>query len=381
MRNIVDPAYAQWLSQLKDEYRKAQIKASIRVNEQLIRFYYRLGEEIAKRGYESTYGSGFYEKLSSDIRKVIPDAKGFSPTNLHYMSAFYRRYNPLFEFLQHIAVESSEKPLVSSLSENFQQVAEKFDDVLTGETPSQNFLQVAGKLFAVPWGHHQIILNRTETLEEAIYYVAECVENGWSRAVLSNFIKNNLYHRQGKAITNFASALPDSTSDLAQQITKDPYQFNFLSIGKKYDEKQLKDALIDNIERFLLELGDGFAYLGREKRIQIGQEEKFMDMLFYNLNLRCYVVVEIKVDRLGSENLGQLGLYVTAVNHQLKKKWDNPTIGLLIVGEKDDVVAKYAVEMMKPPIGIAEYHLTGVLPKELQSDLPSVEEIEKWVRS
>ncbi|MBQ7243130.1 MAG: DUF1016 family protein [Bacilli bacterium] len=359
MENIIDPAYAQWINQLKNEYRQTQIKAAIRVNEQLIRFYYRLGEEITKRGYESTYGSAFYEKLSADIRKEIPDAKGFSSTNLHYMSAFYRRYSPLLEVLLQ-AAKSSESALVPTLPENF--------------------LQVAGKLFAIPWGHHQIILNRTRSLEEALYYVSECLENGWSRAILTNFIKSDLFHRQGKAITNFAYALPDSTSDLAQQITKDPYQFNFLSIGKKYDEKQLKDALIDNIERFLLELGDGFAYLGREKRIQIGQEEKFMDMLFYNLNLRCYVVVEIKVDKLGSENLGQLGLYVTAVNNQLKKEWDNPTIGLLIVGEKDDVVAKYAVEMMKPPIGIAEYQLTGVLPKELQSDLPSIEEIEEGIK-
>ena len=379
MENIIDPAYAQWINQLKNEYRQTQIKAAIRVNEQLIRFYYRLGEEITKRGYESTYGSAFYEKLSADIRKEIPDAKGFSSTNLHYMSAFYRRYSPLLEVLLQ-AAKSSESPLVPTLPENYLQVAGKPDDVPAGETPSGNFLQVAGKLFAIPWGHHQIILNRTRSLEEALYYVSECLENGWSRAVLSNFIKSGLFHRQGKAITNFASALPESTSDLAQQITKDPYQFNFLSIGKKYDEKQLKDALIDNIERFLLELGDGFAYLGREKRIQIGEEERFMDMLFYNLNLRCYVVVEIKVDKLESENLGQLGLYVTAVNHQLKKEWDNPTIGLLIVGEKDDIVAKYAVEMMKPPIGIAEYHLTGVLPKELQSDLPSIEEIERGIK-
>ena len=268
--------------------------------------------------------------------------------------------------------------------ENLQQLAVEFDTQQAHSAVDglneQNLQQIAVELFSIPWGHHLVIIGKCSSPEESLFYVHETISNGWSRAILTNFIKSDLFHRQGKAITNFAYALPDSTSDLAQQITKDPYQFNFLSIGKKYDEKQLKDALIDNIERFLLELGDGFAYLGREKRIQIGQEEKFMDMLFYNLNLRCYVVVEIKVDKLGSENLGQLGLYVTAVNNQLKKEWDNPTIGLLIVGEKDDVVAKYAVEMMKPPIGIAEYQLTGVLPKELQSDLPSIEEIEEGIK-
>ena len=364
MANIIDPSYAQWLSQLKTEYRQTQIKAAIRVNEQLIRFYYRLGEEITKRGYESTYGSGFYEKLSADLRKEIPDAKGFSPSNLHYMRWFYERYSTLLENLQQLAVEF-----------DTQQAHSAVDDL-----NEQNLQQLAVELFSIPWGHHLVIIGKCSSPEESLFYVHETISNGWSRAILTNFIKSDLFHRQGKAITNFAYALPDSTSDLAQQITKDPYQFNFLSIGKKYDEKQLKDALIDNIERFLLELGDGFAYLGREKRIQIGQEERFMDMLFYNLNLRCYVVVEIKVDKLGSENLGQLGLYVTAVNNQLKKEWDNPTIGLLIVGEKDDVVAKYAVEMMKPPIGIAEYQLTGVLPKELQSDLPSIEEIEEGIK-
>lgn len=197
---------------------------------------------------------------------------------------------------------------------------------------------------------------------------------------MSNFIKNGLFSRQGKAVTNFAGVLPEGASDLAQQLTKDPYDFNFLTLDKKYKEKNLKDALIDNIESFLLELGSGFAFLGREVRLEVGEKEKFMDMLFYNLRLRCYVVVEVKVEDLDSENLGQIGLYVSEVNPQLKKEGDNPTIGLLVVAKKDELFAKYALNMMSVPIGIAEYKLTNLLPEELQSDLPSIEEIEEGIK-
>ncbi|MBQ2069579.1 MAG: DUF1016 family protein [Bacilli bacterium] len=364
MSNIVDPGYSRWLILLKEEYREAQIKASLRVNEQLLRFYYHVGEEISKRGYESSYGSKFYEKLSADIRKELPDATGFSPTSLHYMRWFYDRYSPLFENLRQLAVEfDSDVTNLTKVSSN-----------------EPNLRQLAVELFSIPWGHHQIIIGKCPSLEESVFYVHETAANGWSRAVLSNFIKNGLFSRQGKAVTNFAGVLPEGASDLAQQLTKDPYDFNFLTLDKKYKEKNLKDALIDNIESFLLELGSGFAFLGREVRLEVGEKEKFMDMLFYNRRLRCYVVVEVKVEDLDSENLGQIGLYVSEVNRQLKKEEDNPTIGLLVVAKKDELFAKYALNMMSVPIGIAEYKLTNLLPEELQSDLPSIEEIEEGIK-
>ena len=197
---------------------------------------------------------------------------------------------------------------------------------------------------------------------------------------MTNFIKGGLYLRQGKAVTNFAGVLPEGTSDLAQQLTKDPYDFSFLTLDQEYKEKNLKDALIDNIESFLLELGSGFAFLGREVRLEVGEKEKFIDMLFYNLKLRCYVVVEVKIEELDSENLGQIGLYVSEVDRQLRKEGDNPTIGLLVVASKDALFAKYALNMMSVPIGIAEYKLTNLLPEELQSDLPSIEEIEEGIK-
>ena len=414
-----DANYKEWLRSLKEDYRKSQIKAAVKVNSELIRFYYRLFKDISERHFESLHGSAFYRKLSKDLKKGIPDASGFSETNLHYMFWFYERYKNLgidfaaldayVPFPQHQIVESShdgkkashgvpflnlQQVAVKSVFEenknnsesqkkNLQQVAVKspvFDKGARRKTPSQNAQQVAVQLLSLSWGHHQIILGRTKTLEESLFYVHEAFANGWSRAVLSNFIKSDLYARQGQAITNFSQTLPEADSDLAQQLTKDPYDFNFIAIERKYKEKKLKDALINNLESFLLELGNGFAFLGKEVRIQIGDKEKFMDMLFYNMSLHCYVVVEVKVEELDSDNLGQLGLYVTAVNHQLRKEGDAPTIGLLVVSDKNNLFAKYALEMMSVPIGIAEYQLTNFLPDHLRSELPSVKDIEEGIK-
>lgn len=212
--------------------------------------------------------------------------------------------------------------------------------------------------------------------EKGLFFVRKTQENNWSRAVLLNFLSTNLYERQGKAITNFKETLPELDSDLAQQITKDPYNFNFLSMTNDYREKELKDALINNVEKFLLELGRGFAYMGREYRIDIEGEEKFIDMLFYNVPLHCYVVVEIKTGKFNSDNVGQLGTYVVAVNHQLNTDRDNPAIGLLICKEKNDVLAKYALESTSQPLGISQYELSNLYPEEFKGSLPTIEEIE-----
>ena len=233
-------------------------------------------------------------------------------------------------------------------------------------------------LVCLPWGHIRYIIDNCKNdLDKALFFVGKTLENNWSRAVLLNFLGTDLYERQGKAITNYPQTLPEPQGELAQQITKDPYSFDFLTLSERYVEKELKDALVANIERFLLELGQGFAYMGREYRVKIGNTEKFMDMLFYNAKLHCYVVVEVKTEAFDAQNLGQLGLYVSAVNHLLKSPADNPTIGLLICRSKDNVVAKYALESTSLPIGISEYELAKVYPQDFQSTLPSIEQIEK----
>lgn len=230
----------------------------------------------------------------------------------------------------------------------------------------------------IPWGHHIRIIDKCSNNPlKALFYVRQTIENGWSRAMLLNFLDTDLYERQGKAITNFQQTLPLLTSDLAQELTKDPYNFDFLCIRKGYNERQLKDALLHNITRFLVELGTGFAYVGREYRLQIGETEKFVDLLFYNLTIRCYVVVEVKIDKFDSGDIGQLGTYVTAVNHILcRKGLDNPTIGLLICKNKDNLLAQYALESSSQPIGISEYELSKLYPTEVEGTIPSIEEIE-----
>ena len=232
-------------------------------------------------------------------------------------------------------------------------------------------------IFYVPWGHHVQILGKCKgNAEKALFYVRKTIENNWSRSVLLNFLSTDLYERQGKAISNFSLTLPAEQSDLAQEITKDPYNFDFLTLQERYNEKELKDALIDKVGKFLIELGMGFAYMGREVRIEIGETEKFIDMLFYNTKRHCYVVLEVKTGKFDSSYAGQLGTYVVAVNHQFKTEEDNPTIGLLICKDLDKIEAQYALESSSQPIGVSSYELSKLIPEEFKGSMPTIEEIE-----
>lgn len=335
--NALESEYKNWISELKTRYQSSQIKAAVKVNSELLKFYWSLGRDIVSKKIESDWGSGFYKKLSFDLSKSIPNVKGFSVTNLKYMKYFYELF----------------------------------------QNEVENCPQLVDEFTLIPWGHIRYIIDSCKTdSKKALFFVQKTIENNWSRAVLLNFLDTDLYERQGNAISNFSATLPAIQSELAQQMTKDPYTFDFISISEKYDETELKSALIQNIEKFLLELGKVFAYMGRGFRLQVGSEEKFMDMLFYNVNLRCYVAIEVKVEKFEASHLGQLGLYVSAVNHLLKKEGDNPTIGLLICKSKDDVVAQYSLESSAVPIGISEYDLQKLYPVDFKSSLPSIEEIE-----
>ena len=239
------------------------------------------------------------------------------------------------------------------------------------------FQQVVG-IFEIPWGHHCNIIDKVKgDVQKALFYVRQTVENGWSRPVLQAFLDSDLYKRQGKAITNFTNTLPQPDSELAQELTKDPYNFAFAGITQPYNEQLIKDALLNKVTSFLIELGTGFAYVGKEYRLQIGETENFIDLLFYNLRLRCYVVVEVKVKKFESRDIGQIGTYVTAVNHILREEGkDNPTIGLLICRSKDNTLAQYALESCTQPIGISEYELEKFYPEKIEGTMPTIEEIE-----
>ncbi len=352
-----DADYKTWIRSLSERYQNSQIKAAVSVNREMLMFYWSLGRDIVEMQAESRWGSGFFGGLSRDLRKEIPDARGFSPRNLRYMKRFYELFPAEGQIVPQLAAQIEKTEHAAILP------------------------QVAEELFSVPWGHIRLIVDRVKgDRDKANYYVHQTVQNGWSRSVLMNYLDSNLYERQGKAITNFTKALPEPQSDLAQEITRDPYEFDFLSIRKDYDEKELKDALMANISQFLMELGTGFALLGREYRLKVGETEQWIDLLFYHAKLHCYVVIEVKATDFKPEYVGQLGTYVVAVNHILKTDTDEPTIGLLVCKSKDNVMAQYALEGTSQPIGISEYELSKLVPEDFKGSLPTIEEIEAELR-
>lgn len=363
--NILDKDYIQWIRTLSSRYRQSQIKAVVRVNEEMLRFYWELGRDLESRFDENKYGSGFYASVSRSLKEEIPGATCFSPTNLKYMRFFFSLYNPKIHQYT-IGNQNRPQPVDNS----------------TALVPEAIHPQVVDELlkdlFSVPWGHHRFIIDKCHgNAEKALFFVRQTVANGWSRSMLLNFLDTDFYERQGKALTNFERILPEVTSDLAQEITKDPYNFAFAGITGRYNERLLKDKLLGNITQFLVELGTGFAYVGKEYRIQVGEREQFIDLLFYNLNLSCYVVVEVKIGKFEFADIGQLGGYIVACNHILRKEGrDNPTIGLLICKEKDRIQAQYALESSSQPIGISEYELEKFYPQKVEGTIPSIEEIE-----
>ena len=361
--SILDKDYLQWIKELSTRFRRSQVKASVKVNQVMLQFYWELGRDIVEKKAESRWGSGYMKNLSRDLKEVNPDATCFSETNLLYMKNFYLLYQPYLQITPQVGEQIT------------QQVAEQFHGVAFTQ---QLVEQIKQDLFSVPWGHHMLLIDKLKNSpEKALFFVHQTVENGWSRNMLLNFMGTDLYERQGKALTNFQRTLPEETSDLARELTKDPYDFAFTGITGKYNEALLKEKLLSNITQFLVELGTGFGYLGKEYRLQVGEREQFIDLLFYNLNLSCYVVIEVKIGKFEFADIGQLGGYVVACNHTLRKEGrDNPTIGLLICKEKDRVQAQYALESSSQPLAISEYELEKFYPEKVEGTIPTIEEIE-----
>ena len=341
----IENEYIEWIKSIKEDIRGAQLKAALSVNREMLILYFNLGKRISEAKADMRWGGKFYSNLSAYLRDEFLEIKGFSETNLRYMVKFYSFYNQVDTILPQ-AVE-----------------------------------ELHGSIYNIPWGHQRFLLDNCKSIQEALFYTNKIVENGWSRNVLMNIFETNLFGAEGKAITNFKSQLPSPHSDLAQQTLKDPYNFDFLALRGKYNERELEDALTTNITKFLLELGSGFSYVGRQQRITVGEKEFFIDLLFYHLKLRSYVVVELKTGEFQAEYVSKLGLYVSAINHQVKHEDDKPTIGLLICKSKDEVVAKYTLESSSQPIGISEYQLSELYPKEIENALPSIEEIERELES
>ena len=339
---VVDDEYKAWIENIKERIKHSQIKASVKVNYELLDLYWDIGKDIVSKQKNVKWGEAFLTTMSRDLRKTFPNMSGFSVQNLKSIRYWYKFYNPDENGLQAVSQMELIEKLVKS----------------------------------IPWGHNQRIMYKCKNIEEALFYVQKTLDNGWSRTVLEHQIDSGLYDRQGKAITNFQLKLPEPQSDLAEQTLKNPYNFDFLTLREKYDEKELEDALINHITQFLLELGTGFSYMGRQVHLHVGESDFYIDLLFYHVRLHCYIVVELKTEKFKPEFAGKLNFYITAVNKQMKVEQDNPTIGILICKDKDDVVAEYALDDISQPIGIAQYELTKVLREEFKSSLPTVAEIE-----
>ena len=325
--------YTDWLQSLKTRIHSAQQRATLAVNRELVLLYWQIGRDILARQASQGWGAKVIERLAQDLRVAFPEMKGFSRANLMYMRAFAQAW-PDAEIVQ----------------------------------------QAVGQL---PWGHNLVLLTQLKDPELRLAYAQNAIAHGWSRNVLNIHIETRRLERSGQAITNFEARLPQPQSDLARESLKDPYRFDFLGLSDEAHEREIEGALVKHVTEFLLELGAGFAFVGRQVLLDVGGDDFFIDLLFYHLKLRCYVVIELKAGKFKPEHLGQLGFYLTAVDAQVKHPDDGPTIGLLLCKSRNKVVAEYALRDTAQPLGVAEYKLLESLPAELKTNLPSIAQIER----
>lgn len=353
--------YAVWLADIKARLRQAQLKAAVSVNTALLEFYWQLGAEIVEKQQSAAWGSGFLKRLSHDLMTEFPEMKGFSEGNLKYIRLWYQFYS-------------------GELSNSGTGCAQIESEGMPPFHGDENGAQAVHLLTRIPWGHNRVIISKCNTVDEALFYVRKTIENNWSRNVLTHQIESGLYARDGKAITNFSATLPAPQSDLAQQVIKDPYKFDFLSLSPEYTERELERGLIEHITQFLLELGAGFAYVGKQRVLRVGERDFFPDLLFYHTRLHCYVVIELKTGVFEPEYAGKLNFYLKAVDMQLKTEQDEPTVGILLCKNHDALVVEYALSDIRKPIGVSEYELVHSLPDDLKDSFPTVEQIEEELR-
>ena len=352
--------YNAWIGGIARRYKQSQIKAATAVNVEMLKFYWSLGADIVRLEKDQPWGSKFMHRVSSDLKAWMPEAKCFSRVNLYYMARFFKLYTPRI-----IVHQLGEQLAGDEKTDNAQQAVAQVTNSFPLQEFENTYPNVSQLLFSVPWRHHIVLMDKFGgDPNVALFYVRKTVENGWSRAMLENNIASNLHLRQGAAETNFDIALTDPDSDLAKETLKDPYDFSFISMDERYREEELKTELIKNIEQFLQELGKGFSYLGREYKLQVGDAQRSIDMLFYNVIERRYYVIEVKVRKFDPADIGQIGTYMVAVNHQLRQPSDLQTVGLIICREKDRVTVQYALESSALPIGVSDYVLERFIPAD-----------------
>src|SRR5579871_6833444 len=324
--------YDEFLREVKERIQAAQVRAALAVNRELTLLYWQIGRDILQRQQEQGWGAKVIDRLAADLRRAFPDMKGFSPRNLKYMRAFAQAYP---------------------------------DEAIVQQLVAQ-----------LPWGHQVRILDKVNDTEQRLWYIHAAVQYGWSRSVLEHQIETKLYGRQGKALTNFERTLPPPQSDLAQQVLKDPYNFDFLTVGKDAEERAIERDLVGHIRDFLLELGVGFSFVGSQVPLEVAGQDFFLDLLFYHLKLRCFVVIELKATDFRPEYAGKMNFYLAAVDDLLRHETDAPTIGMILCKTKLRVMVEYALRNVASPIGVAEYEIMAALPEPLRSSLPTIEQLE-----
>jgi predicted nuclease of restriction endonuclease-like (RecB) superfamily len=337
--------YKDWLNELKGKIRSTQIKASLAVNATIIAFYWELGKMITEK--QTAWGTKFLEQLSKDLKAEFPDMAGFSVTNLKYCKLFYQYY-----------------PIRPQLGDELQ---------LPQKSVENHYPSVIN---LVTWSHTKVIIGKVKDVNEALFYFEKTVENGWNRDMLALQMKSDLYKRAGKSITNFKQTLPEPLSDLAQETLKDPYKFDFMTMAQPYHERDIENQLIKHITKFLLELGKGFAFVGQQYHLEIADNDYYIDLLFYHVKLKCYVVIELKNTKFIPEYAGKLNFYLSAVDTLVKQDDDKPTIGIILCRDKNNIEAEFALRDINKPMGVSEFSFTEILPEELKSSLPTIEELE-----
>jgi predicted nuclease of restriction endonuclease-like (RecB) superfamily len=346
--------YTELLADIKQRIHTAQTRAMLAVNAELIRLYWELGQMLDARQQIEGWGAAVIPRLARDIRNDLPEIKGFSERNIKRMLAFYREYAGV-KFVPQVVAQIDTQPKV----------------------PQAVALFSSEVLLALPWGHHLLLIEKLKDIEARHWYMLATLSNGWSRSVLQMQIEAAAHIRQGKATSNFALRLPAPQSDLAQQALKDPYLFDFLTLAEPFRERELETGLIAHLEKFLLELGQGFAFVGRQYHVEVGDQDFYIDLLFYHLHLRCFIVIELKRGAFKPEYAGKINFYCNVVDDALKHASDTPTIGLILCQTQNEVIAEYALRGVDKPIGVSTFELTRALPAELESSLPSIEQIER----
>ena len=381
--------YAELLGQVKARIAGAQMRAAFAANRELLALYWEIGRLIAERQETEGWGAKVIPRLARDLARELPGVRGFSQRNLMRMVRFAREYPGLGGLVAPAEPSSAGGAPGQSLltPEVPRAVAELREPAIRAIVPQPvaplpvELAQVGEAMLALPWGHHVLLFERVKSLSTRGWYIGMSVSQGWNRDVLGLMIKSQAHRRQGAATTNFERCLPSPQADLAQQTLKDPYVFDFLTLDAGFRERELERGLLAHLERFLLELGVGFAFVGRQHRVTLGDDEFFLDLLFYHLKLRCFVVIDLKTGPFEAEHAGKMNLYLNLVDDKLRHATDQPSIGLILCQDRKRILAEYALRGMDRPIGVSEYELTRALPAELASALPTIDAIEAELAS